>query len=92
MSGQPFYKMISYWMQSYGSVGVADQKAVETFVECETAESVKILQSELQSVLRGNYTVDGMDKLVKAKRRILHNSYEEWAKLMLLWIVSYKNR
>ena len=88
---RPIFKQIKYWVDNYGSAGISDQKAVEVFIDCETTESIKMLQAELLSIARGNFEQDSLDKLVKAKRRVNHNTYQEWAKLMLLWIVGYKH-
>ena len=83
---RPIYKQLKLWVDNYGSAGITDQKAVQTFMECETNEAVKMLQNELIGISHGNFEQNAMDKLVRAQRRINYGSYQEWAKLMLLWI------
>ena len=90
MSEFPLYSKINYWVQNYGLSGIPDQKAVENFIECETAESVSSLRFELEQMAQGKFNQQNMDHLVGVKRRLKHESYDAWAKLMLLWIVGYK--
>jgi hypothetical protein len=84
------YTRIPVWVRDYGSSGAPDNKAVIDFMICETAEIVRGLQSELIAVSKGNYADEQFDKTVGAKRRVKYGSYQEWAKMMLLWIASYK--
>ncbi|RIL08962.1 MAG: hypothetical protein DCC75_07620 [Proteobacteria bacterium] len=84
------YKQVVYWVKNYGSSGAGDQRAVQDFMECETVEIVSSLKLELANIVQGNFDQENLDKLIGAKRRLRHDSYQEWAKLMLLWIASYK--
>ncbi len=86
----PFYKQVDFWIKNYGGAGMTDQEAVATFMECETKEMVVMLQGELRSISAGKYDQDIFDKVVGVKRRAKHSSYDEWARLMLLWIANYK--
>lgn len=90
MAESPIYKQVTYWVQYYGNSGAPDQRAVETFMDCETREVVVMLQNELRGISLGNFRPEILDRLVGAKRRMNHGSYQEWAKLMLLWMSSYK--
>jgi hypothetical protein len=85
-----FYKQISYFVNNYGKTGNPDQRNVTDFMECEGPEAVRSLQAELIGVTKGNYAMEAFDKLVGIARREKHGSYEDWAKAMLLWIVSFK--
>jgi hypothetical protein len=87
---RPIYRQLKVWVEQYGSAGVPDQRAVHTFIECENAETLQMLQNELIGISHGNYDEGSLEKLLKAQRKINFNSYEEWAKLMLLWIAGFK--
>lgn len=91
MTFQPLYQKLSYWVAQYGAADAPDQRAVHDFIECETSEAVRSLQSELIQVVQGNFKVETMDQLLGMKRRVLHGSYDAWAKLMLQWIAGYKH-
>lgn len=86
----PTYQRVHYWVQNYGQSGIEDKQAVENFIECETRESVKLLQQELILLAEGKFKEEILDKLVGKKRAVKYVSYVEWAKLMLLWIAGYK--
>lgn len=90
MADAPIYKHLTNFVRIYGSAGVTDQRAVHDFMECETSESIRSLQAELSAVVSGRFSIEVFDKTVGVKRRQLHNSYQDWARSMLLWIASYK--
>lgn len=90
MADSPIYKSLMNFIRIYGSAGVSDQRAVQDFMECETSETVRSLQSELSAIMSGKFSIEVFDKTVGVKRRLMHNSYQEWARSMLLWIASYK--
>jgi hypothetical protein len=85
------YKQINYWVKNYGSGGTGDQRAVQDFMECETTEAVKSLKNELIGLIQGEPDDDMLDHTIGINRKVKYNSYEEWAKLMLLWIAEYKH-
>lgn len=80
------YKQVIYWVKNYGSAGIPDQKAVHEYIECETTEAIFTLRNELMGISEGKFTEENLDKLVGVKRKLMYNSYSEWAKMMLLWI------
>lgn len=86
----PIYKQIPFFIQNYGKTGNPDQRNLIDFMECETTEAIRSLQNELIGITHGNYVPEVMDKLIGLDRRTKHNSYEEWARLMLLWIAGHK--
>jgi hypothetical protein len=90
MTTTVIYNRVAYFVKEYGSSGIPDQRAVQEFMECETAEMIRSLQNELIGLSKGNYDREVMDKVIGVKRRTLFGSYEEWAKLMLMWISGYK--
>jgi hypothetical protein len=90
MTDGPIYNRVYYWVQNYGQGGIPDNRAVENFMECETREQVSLLRFELELMAQGNFKQENLDKLVGVKRRVKHQSYDGWAKLMLLWISEYK--
>ncbi len=90
MREKPIYKQLTYWAQNYGNSSVPDQRAVETFMDCETREGVSGLRNELMGVAGGNFDETVFDKILGANRKFRHGSYIEWARMMLLWMASYK--
>jgi hypothetical protein len=86
-----YYKQVNYWLQMYGNSGIPDQRAVETYIDCETSEAVQSLRNELIGISRGNYQDAPFDVSVGVKRRVRHGTYQEWARLMLLWMANYKH-
>ena len=90
MTDTPIDNTITYFIRNYGMSGNPDQRNIGDFMECETTEAVKSLQNELIGVSHGNFAADSMDRIVGLPRKQRFNSYEEWAKLMLMWIASYK--
>ena len=90
MAQAPIPVKLKFFVEHYGSAGATDQRAVETFLDCEPAESCRSLQNELRAVTLGKLEQRALDLTVGIKRRKLHGSYEEWARHMLLWISGYK--
>ena len=86
----PLYKYVPLWVREYGMSGGPDQQAVQLFLDCETREAVTGLQSELIAISKGLYKAEVFDLVVGAKRRVMYTSYDNWAKLMLQWIASYR--
>jgi hypothetical protein len=87
---RPYYKQLNYWLKNYGNSGASDQQAVQTFVDCENREVISGFRAELLGITHGNYADELFDRSVGVKRRARHGSYSEWAKMMLLWLASYK--
>jgi len=84
--GQPHYDQVMYWVKNYGSSGADDKRAAEDYLESETTEKVKVLKGQLYAISQGKYDQQKMDLQVGVKRRGVHGSYQQWAKLMLLWL------
>lgn len=84
----PLYKSVPLWVREYGMSGAPDQHAIQTFIDCETREAVVGLQNELLGISKGRYKDEVFDRIVGIKRKVLHGSYSEWAKLMLQWIAA----
>jgi hypothetical protein len=87
----PHYPEIIYWLQNYAQPGVADKRAVETFMDCETREKVQSLKAQLYAVANGKYEDGLMQKLLGGDRKARHGSYLEWSKIMLQWMAGYKS-
>lgn len=87
---QMVYTRIKSWVDEYGNAGQEDKRAIEEFIMIEAAEAVNLLRGELMQMAKGNYSQDNLDKIVGIKRRVKHGSYDEWAKLMLIWMANYK--
>ena len=86
----PLYQRVHYWVQNYGQAGISDQRAVETFMDCETTEAVNLLRFEMQLLAEGKFKEEIIAKIVGKNRKLKYGSYIDWAKLMLLWISGYK--
>ncbi len=90
MTEFPSYKQLRYWVESYGRSENPDNSAVHVFMDCETQEAVVSLRGELIAITNGNFRPETMDALLGQKRRVLHESYETWAKRMLQWMAAHK--
>ena len=90
MNDFPNYKQVRYFIDTYGKAGIPDQRAVQDFMDCETGESVNSLRGELIGMTNQKFKEEILDTAVGAKRKILYESYDNWARLMLQWIASYK--
>jgi hypothetical protein len=84
------YPRVTAWIQNYGKAEMADQQAVQVFMECEGTEAAKGLRAELQSIAEGRFSDVGSDATVGASRRIKFGSYDSWARMMLIWLASQK--
>jgi len=87
----PLYKYVPLWVREYGMSGSPDHQAVQIFVDCETREAIAGLRNELIGVSKGRYKDETFDLVVGTKRKVLHGSYSEWAKLMLQWLAAAKD-
>ena len=87
---QPIFNRLRMWIREYSRSVGEDQRAIQDFMECETTEAVKALQAELYQIRQGNYLDEALEKLVGKPRKEKFGTYEEWAKMMLMWIASYK--
>ena len=90
MSQGNFFKSVTYWYKTYANPGITDQRAVETFMDCESAEAANGLRAELRAIATGNYTEQALDVALGASRRVRHKTYDEWARMMLIWMANYK--
>lgn len=86
----PYYKNLMYWLDNYGKSGAPDDRAVHDFMICEATEAINSLRAELVAIAEGAYNEANFDQLVGPKRKMKHGSYDAWAKLMLLWMASFK--
>jgi hypothetical protein len=85
------FKWLPYWAQNYGKGGIPDQRAVQDFMDCETVDAVQRFRSELYSISQGNFDERIVEIMVGQGRKTVYQSYEEWSRLMLMWMVSYKS-
>lgn len=82
---------LDYYQKTYAqSLGGNDQKATGVFKQYESTEKLRRLQNELQMVKAGIVSDSCCDRIIGKKRKSRHASYEHWAELMLLWLVSAK--
>jgi len=85
----PYYSEIHYWLSTYCNVGSSDQRAVETFVDCETRERVHSLRTQLYAVSQGKYDEEEFIRQLGRERKNRYGSFQGWAKIMLQWIAQY---
>lgn len=85
------FPKIAYWVQHYGGAEISDQRSVQDFMECEPREAVASLKNDLVLLSQGVPDESALDPIIGLKRKLRHNSYQEWAKMMLLWMASYKS-
>ena len=80
------FDRISYFVQNYGHPEVDEQRAVENFIICESPEVLPALIAQLHRIVKGNCNEEVIDQVAGKRRKVKYGSYENWAKLMLLWI------
>ncbi len=85
-----FLLRVPNWLKEYGNTGNPDQRNVVDFMICESPEAVRALQSELILIKSGKIEDEKLDKIIGPKRKNLYNDYQNWAKMMLMWISEYK--
>jgi hypothetical protein len=87
----PIYPRVTYWVQNYGGSDAPDKRAVQDFMDCESEEQIRSLRGELYAISQGRFDKKNLDANVGKKRETRHGSYDTWAKMMLLWMASYKS-
>lgn len=85
-----YYNEVIYWVKFYGDSGAPDKTGVELYIDSEAEEKVKALRAQLYAISKGQYEERSLDLQIGAKRKSKHGSYDEWAKLMLQWLASYR--
>lgn len=83
-------KSITYWVKTYANPGITDQRAVETYMDCESAEASRGLRAELITISSGNFQEQSLDLTIGKSRALKYGNYQEWAKMMLVWMANYK--
>lgn len=80
-----------YYQKRYGlSCSNNDQKAVRMFKEYESMEKVRRLQAELMWVSSEQVYTPVLDNILGKTRRVKHDGYHKWGKLMLVWLAQYQ--
>ena len=85
---KPSYKNLRYYLESYGVPGTTDDRAVRVYAEVEAYQAVQSLRAELIAIKEGRYSEDAMNALLGKKRAVKYGSYEDWARLMLMWLAA----
>ncbi len=67
-----------------------DQKAIDTFNMFETTEKMSRLKNELLWIRDGIVTEQTLERVLGLPRKIKFESYENWAKIMMIWISQLK--
>lgn len=82
---------LRYYQKRYAlSLSENDQKAIRLFKEYESLEMIRRLQAELQAVATGQVYEQTLFANIGKKRKGRYGTYEEWAKLMLIWLAQAK--
>ncbi|MEZ4753660.1 MAG: hypothetical protein R3A13_05040 [Bdellovibrionota bacterium] len=91
----PHYKQLIKWNREYSLACPHDKQAVEVYVECETHEAIVRLRNELLNIKSGGYSEEILAEQLGSKGQMRlnrHESFSNWAGLMLQWLNFYKNR
>ncbi|MGA1192645.1 MAG: hypothetical protein ACO3XO_10245 [Bdellovibrionota bacterium] len=88
----PHYPEILYWYVTYCNAGITDQRAVETFIDCENRERVNTLRIQLYAVSQGKYDESVLLRQLGRDRKDRYGSFQRWAKMMLQWIAQYSRQ
>lgn len=83
------YPKIKYWLEHY-ALNSPDNRAVGDFIECESNEVFSSFRNEIIGISRGSYQPDTLDQLLGRTRAMRYESYDEWAKMVLIWIADYR--
>lgn len=84
------YPQIKNWKDNYTKDGMPDQRALEDFLACETEENVQSLRRELYGISQGNMNEVVLNSLLGAKRIARHETYPNWASLMIQWMAGIR--
>ena len=87
---EQIFRSVTYWVKTYANPGITDQRAIETFMDCESAEAAAGLRAELQAIRAGNFREESLNLSIGAGRRLKYGAFEEWARMMLIWMSNYK--
>ena len=81
---------IRYWSEYYAKPGYTDDRAIQDYMVCEHAEAISSLRGELVGIKEGYFKDDTLKVLLGPMRETRYGSYQEWAKMMLLWMAAFK--
>ena len=79
------FDKVRFWIQNYCQGDMDDKRNLENLIICEGDEILKPFRLQLHSIAQGLYDEELMDQLAGKKRKVKHGSYENWARLILLW-------
>ncbi len=79
------FDKIRFWIQNYCQGDMDDKRNLENLIICEGDEILNSFRLQLYSIAQGLYDEDNLDNLVGKKRKVKYGSYENWARLILLW-------
>ena len=79
---------VDYLIKNYAkSSNSEDQKASRIFLDFETREKLQRLRSELLHIKSGQVSQAVLDQTIGAARKVKYNSYENWAAVMLQYLL-----
>lgn len=84
------YAQLKYWAQTYAHPGLEDKRCLHDFLDAESSESIASFKNDLVAVKNGNFDPKILVQIIGYQREIRHKSFQEWAKLMILWASEYK--
>jgi hypothetical protein len=88
--GNRFFPNVKQFMTIYAAGSGDDQRAAQTFMDCEATEAISSLRNELRGISSGNYNSESLDQIVGKGRLSKHGSYDGWAKAVLRWMGAYR--
>ena len=83
------YREIKRWFDTYAG-GCEDLRSLHTFMDCEPTDRIVQLRLEFNGIAQGHANDELLIKLIGASRKLKHGSFQEWARLCLLWMASHK--
>lgn len=89
-SGNRFFPRIKSFIDGYSKGSGDDQRAARLFIDCEAAEALTSLRSELLAVSKGKYHPRSLDQIVGKDKLARYGSYDRWAGLTLKWMAEYR--
>ncbi len=84
------YKQIKNLKDNYMLDGMPDKRALENFIECEMSENIRTLENELLGIKNGGGNPQMLDAIIGKSRFLMHNGYDKWAKMAILWLAEVK--
>ncbi len=87
-AGHRFFPKVTQFLREYSGSDPDDRRSALNFREIEAAEALASLRNELRMISTGNFNEQVIDQIVGRDRKLRYGSYQEWAKLILVWLAA----